>query len=485
MRWICGVGVLAVAWILWSGRRTVLAREDDSWKWRWLYVFYRAGNWCAIKWERAQIRRGKQDNEKKMRLCGEVVLGQPGRLTLRFHEAKRWGHLLLMVGAACSMGVIVSFQEPEGVVRTVLERGAVTEGDRKYDLQVRGLGEDLEIRLQVGNQILADTEVLFGAAREEALQRLFTGGDTAECVRNKLHFAASLCEGLVEAVWEPTEPQYVRYDGEVHTDGLSEGGVVTELRVTFFYEGVSETELIAIHLKPPIYTEEELRQQAFLQYLAELEAESRTEQELRLPTVFEGEELLFVEKADVLLPEQVLGVGVVVAICLFLLADQRLAEQGRKREEQMRMDYPEVILKLTVLIRAGLTIRGAWERVVDGYVVLRDSGQKQMRYIYEEMLQTNLRMQGGLSEAEAYLEFGRRTHLHSYLKLSSLLEQNLRKGSRGLVYLLETESEEAWAQRRNTAKQKGEEAGTRMLVPLFLLLALVMLLIIVPAVMAI
>ena len=104
-----------------------------------------------------------------------------------------------------------------------------------------------------------------------------------------------------------------------------------------------------------------------------------------------------------------------------------------------------------------------------------------MRYVYEEMRQASLRMQSGMPEGEAYLEFGRRTHLHSYLKLSSLLEQNLKKGSRGLVRLLEVESEEAWELRKNLAKQKGEEAGTRMLIPMFLMLILVMLIIVVPA----
>ena len=47
------------------------------------------------------------------------------------------------------------------------------------------------------------------------------------------------------------------------------------------------------------------------------------------------------------------------------------------------------------------------------------------------------------------------------------MSQNLRKGTRGLTELLEREAEDAFEQRKNLAKKAGEEAGTKLMIPLF------------------
>ena len=59
--------------------------------------------------------------------------------------------------------------------------------------------------------------------------------------------------------------------------------------------------------------------------------------------------------------------------------------------------------------------------------------------------------------------------------------QNLRKGTRGLTELLEREAEDAFEQRKNLAKQAGEEAGTKFMIPLFFMLIIVFAIVIVPA----
>ena len=71
--------------------------------------------------------------------------------------------------------------------------------------------------------------------------------------------------------------------------------------------------------------------------------------------------------------------------------------------------------------------------------------------------------------------------LQPYLKLSSILEQNRKTGTKNLRELLRTEVEDAFELRKNLARKMGEEAGTKLLVPLFLLLFVVMIFIMVPA----
>ena len=61
------------------------------------------------------------------------------------------------------------------------------------------------------------------------------------------------------------------------------------------------------------------------------------------------------------------------------------------------------------------------------------------------------------------------------------MAQNLRKGSSKLGELLTQESEQAFREQINTYRKLGEEASTKLLVPMVMLLALIMVMIMLPA----
>lgn len=90
-------------------------------------------------------------------------------------------------------------------------------------------------------------------------------------------------------------------------------------------------------------------------------------------------------------------------------------------------------------------------------------------------------MQSGVAEAESYERFGYRCKNQLYLKLGLLLAQNLKKGSKGISDLLELEALNAFETRKNIAKHMGEEASTKLLIPLFLMLSIVLVIVIIPA----
>lgn len=90
-------------------------------------------------------------------------------------------------------------------------------------------------------------------------------------------------------------------------------------------------------------------------------------------------------------------------------------------------------------------------------------------------------MRDGMSEKKALERFGRRCRLLPYLRFSSVITQNLKKGSEGLLDILEKEAMEALEQRKERALQLGETAGTKLLFPMMLMLGLVMGIIMIPA----
>ena len=90
-------------------------------------------------------------------------------------------------------------------------------------------------------------------------------------------------------------------------------------------------------------------------------------------------------------------------------------------------------------------------------------------------------MAGGVSEQEAYENFGNRSRLPEFKNLSVLLVQNLKKGRRELGPLLEREVSAALEERRRQARAEGEKAGTRLLLPMGIMLLVVLILMVVPA----
>jgi hypothetical protein len=134
-----------------------------------------------------------------------------------------------------------------------------------------------------------------------------------------------------------------------------------------------------------------------------------------------------------------------------------------------------------MLLRAGLTLKRTFQKMVSAY---EKREKEEPRYVYEEMKQICHEMENGLGEAAAYEAFGKRCGESSYMKLGSLLSQNLKKGGKGLADLLEQEAAAGFQERKNTARKLGEEAGTKMLFPMMLMLAVVLVILVVPAAMS-
>jgi hypothetical protein len=61
------------------------------------------------------------------------------------------------------------------------------------------------------------------------------------------------------------------------------------------------------------------------------------------------------------------------------------------------------------------------------------------------------------------------------------LSQNLRKGGKGISEILRVEAIQSFENRKSTAKRLGEEAGTKLLMPMLGMLAVVLIMVMIPA----
>lgn len=122
-----------------------------------------------------------------------------------------------------------------------------------------------------------------------------------------------------------------------------------------------------------------------------------------------------------------------------------------------------------------MTIRGSFVRMVQNDD--ESALMKELRYTLNEI-------QAGIPEGEAYYNMGHRINLPVYMKLMSMLSQNVSKGTKDIMIMMAGEEQAALQTRKELARKKGEEAGTRLLFPMIVLLGVVMVIVVLPAVMS-
>lgn len=175
------------------------------------------------------------------------------------------------------------------------------------------------------------------------------------------------------------------------------------------------------------------------------------------------------------------ALGLFAAIVLIFKKEKEKQEKEMKRAEQLMMDYPGLIMKFTLLVHAGMTVRKAFQKIALDY---KRKSSETVRYAYEEIMMTCYEMESGVSELEAYRRFGERCGQIKYKTFATMLIQNLQKGSRKMADMLERESMEAWDERKRKARILGETAATKLLVPMIMMMVVVMAIIMVPAFLA-
>lgn len=362
----------------------------------------------------------------------------------------------------------------------MIERTGYGGLDREYELTVEGLSEKPEkLTVEVGAKQYTEAEAkeLFSSLIEEIPFIICGNNENLSSVREDLELVKSLPEYGVKLTWYPEDAELISYDGEVRNDGLK-SPISTSLRLIFSDGNTDSTYEIPVTVLPKLRDDKESLIADFQKMLSDENTKQINSGELVLPEEFEGRSLSYKKDAD-LTPLFIIFLGVVAAVSLAFKERSEASARLKRREEELTIDYSEFVSKLMVFIGAGFGIRGAWEKIVEGY---ERSGIK--RALYTEMKISLGELERGVPEGKVYTDFGRRCGLRPYIKLCSILEQNRKNGGRNIRALLSAEMAEAFLERKNIAKRLGEEAGTKLLIPLFIMLMIVMAIVILPAMLA-
>ena len=224
-------------------------------------------------------------------------------------------------------------------------------------------------------------------------------------------------------------------------------------------------------------TPEESRKKELREAIEKYNEEKEDPDYYYLPEEWNGQKLEWQKPGD--------NTGTLIAALSFFSAFVLMLKKAReeqealaKRSEQLLMDYPPLILKFTLLIQAGMTARRAFQKMASDY--MRTEPVKG-HFAYEMIVTACREMDSGVAELEAYRRFGERCGQMKYKTFSTILIQNLQKGSRRMADLLEQEALEAWDERKRKARVLGEAAATKLLIPMIMMLIVFMAIIMIPA----
>ena len=299
------------------------------------------------------------------------------------------------------------------------------------------------------------------------------GGDTTR-VSAPLSFPASLPGNPVRLSYMPEDTALLHADG-TPGEGLPEEGADTSLFVTLSLQDVSRVLVYRIRLVPGDLSEEARFASAVRGAAAGADPAAR---KIPLPSHFEGAKIRW-RSSPSGTPLLVLIAGLLAACLLPLLEKEKKRSAEAANRGRANADYPVLTDKIALYLRAGISLRNTVTMIADDYTKDLEKGGAP-RPGYEAVLAVSRALALGVTEEDA-LQLAGESLGSRYRTLSSLLVTHLTCGGEEALLLLEKEARDAFEAERLRAKVRGEEATTKLLFPMLLMLGVVLAVLIIPA----
>lgn len=364
-------------------------------------------------------------------------------------------------------------QEKEGMI----ERADIGGDTKKVALILNAEGilneYDYEIEIEPARISELDAKKYFEQTIE-IIQNDFSS------VEEMLPMEETYLNDIVDATWSFDENDFYDREKRILYEEIPKEGLLVNAQVT-----LSCGDYERIYAFPyTIFKKEETKEESLLREVSlwfERQMEIEGISYVQLPKEINGSNLTWEQEKESL-TLKILFLEIIAIIMMIFGEKQVKLREQRKLQLEMEMEYPEIVSQLAILLGAGMTLRQAWNRMAHRYIEKKQAGIICQKEIYEAIWCMNRRITEGESERSAYQYFCELVDVVSYHRLMRMLIGNLEKGTRGICELLEGEGKQVYEQRIMLAKKMGEEASTKMLIPLMLMMVLVMMIVIMPAI---
>lgn len=171
----------------------------------------------------------------------------------------------------------------------------------------------------------------------------------------------------------------------------------------------------------------------------------------------------------------VLGLGLGILVPIALIKD--LHGKVQKRDQQILMELPELLSKMMLLVGAGETVQRALLHCVER------KGADTEHPLYRELRQTVAEWESGFSFQQAFEHLSKRCGIQEMTVFTTTVLLNMRRGGSDFVMALRELSQTLWGKRTSISRTRGEQASSKLVFPMALILLTVIVLVGAPALM--
>lgn len=360
-----------------------------------------------------------------------------------------------------------------------LERKEPGQGDYTEEMEIEGDYYKGKYVVEVEEKDFSkkEAEALFRGAKKEIEQEFSGENKDIDHIMYDVVIKEKYQDGKVAADWSFDEDSVIDTEGKILQEEVSKP-IILQATVHLKCQKRESIYTFPFRVVP---VSKNSKEGFLLEVKKQIQKNSKDDEKVELPVKVNGQTVRWKKEKSLRgLGVMLLGLFLPVVVSYGGKADQRRNLNQKKR--MLQQDYPSIVSQMSLLLGVGISVSEAVSGICKRYERSRNYGGE-IREGYELLTQMSREMKDGVSEFMALEHFGRKADIKEYRKLALLLEQYLRKGNAYMREQLENENINAFEMRKLTAKKLGEEASTKLLFPMMGMLAMVLMLMVIPALM--
>ena len=466
----------------------------------------------------------------------EFVKKKIEELITRAKKVKKRSIYCIVAGIVLALISFATSQDSIYIRQNEIERGSYGTQKTPYVLKVdaENLAKDMEFSVSVSSKKWTKEEAdkKFDEKFEELLVDILNENEDYEHINSKLNFKSDLGEGIKATyAFEPriagasiaspsiatssivgastASPSvatsstasdedfryYVKYQNVIDGSGnvnnsefkskeFCTGHILVQLSTEIKdKEGSyrSNKYMIPVNVVSKSLTPLESFKIAFKKEVEESDKKTIDQNTIILPKIVNDFIVIYKERKDLsflLMPV----LGILTAILLEAKDKEEEREKIKRRLRLLELDFAQIISKILLYVSSGMTIRNSMVRLAEQYQKsFKSDENKEKRIAYEELVVVKNKLASGYSEIGAYEEMAKNINMRTYTRFLNIIIQSIKNGNKDLKNILNMEVQDALYERKQNAKKLGEEAATKLVLPLMLMLSVIMVVIMVPA----
>ncbi|MDU5142011.1 MAG: type II secretion system F family protein [Paenibacillus dendritiformis] len=160
--------------------------------------------------------------------------------------------------------------------------------------------------------------------------------------------------------------------------------------------------------------------------------------------------------------------GMLVAFVLPLAKVKDTLNRAERKKQDLQLELPELIGKLTLLVQAGETVPKA-------LAICTDRKREEWSHpLYAELARMQQDVHNGYSFAQAMEQFTKRCSLPEVSMFVTTVLINQRRGGDTFVLAMQDVGRQLWEKRKAVARRRGEEASAKLVFPMMLMFLVIL-----------